>query len=34
MTRWKFDPAKKDGESVEVEIAVGADFHLIDRNPK
>ncbi len=28
ISMWRFDPAKKDGEPVNVEIAVEVDFHL------
>jgi TonB family protein len=28
VSSWRFDPAKKDGEPVEVEIAIEVDFHL------
>jgi periplasmic protein TonB len=28
ISTWQFDPARKDGEPVDVEIAVEVDFHL------
>src|SRR5258708_4671227 len=31
---WKFDPARKDGHPVAVEIAVEVDFHLYRENDK
>ncbi len=31
---WKFDPARKDGKPVAVEIAVEVDFHLYRENDK
>ncbi len=31
---WKFDPARKDGHPVAVEIAVEVDFHLYGNNDK
>jgi len=31
---WRFDPARKDGKPVAVEIAVEVDFHLYENNDK
>jgi len=31
VSKWKFQPATKDGKPVSVEIAVEVDFHLYHR---
>lgn len=31
---WRFEPGRKNGEPVPVEVAVEVDFHLYDDNPK
>jgi len=33
VRRWRFDPARKDGHAVPVQIAVEIDFHLLNNLP-
>jgi TonB family protein len=34
VRQWRFDPGRKDGEPVAVEIAVMVDFHLYGKNDR
>ena len=33
VRNWRFDPARKDGRAVLVQIAVEVDFHLYNNAP-